>query len=129
MRAEYSGSTKIRLFMRSCLYSYAFVGRTFSFPLQPKNLGFVAGIILGLLALLVLLALFLLWCCCPIITGVRDRARGSHALGTVTVMIYSGTSLLWTLWGPSKVSCIERCPHFKGKFILREHIWDIVKCP
>ena len=27
------------------------------------------------------------------------------------------------------MSCIERCPHFRGKFILREHIWDIVKCP
>ena len=29
--------------------------------------------------------------------------------------------------GPSKVSCIERCPHFRGK--LRKHIWDIAKCP
>ena len=43
--------------------------------------------------------------------------------------IYSGTSLLWTPWGPNKVSCIERCPHFRGKFILRKHIWDIAKCP
>ena len=42
---------------------------------------------------------------------------------------YSGTPLLWTPWGPSKVSCIERCPHFRGKFLLRKHIWDIVKCP
>ena len=32
---------------------------------------------------------------------------------------YSGTPLLWTPWGPSKLSCIERCPHFRGKFILR----------
>ena len=32
-------------------------------------------------------------------------------------------------WGPSNVSCIERCPHFRGKFILREYIWDIVRCP
>ena len=22
-------------------------------------------------------------------------------------------SILWTPWGPSKVSCIERCPHFR----------------
>ena len=29
--------------------------------------------------------------------------------------IYSGAPLLWTPWGPSKVSCIERCPHFRGK--------------
>ena len=42
---------------------------------------------------------------------------------------YSGTSLLWTPWGPSKVSCIERCPHFRGKFLLRKHIWDISKFP
>ena len=36
---------------------------------------------------------------------------------------------MWTLWGPCKVSCIERCPHFRGKFTLRKCIWDIVKCP
>ena len=22
---------------------------------------------------------------------------------------------MWTPWGPGEVSCIERCPHFKGK--------------
>ena len=33
------------------------------------------------------------------------------------------------LGGHSKVSCIERCPHFRGKFLLRKHIWGIVKCP
>ena len=34
------------------------------------------------------------------------------------------------LWGPGEVSCIERCPHFRGKFIiLRKHVWDIAKCP
>ena len=43
--------------------------------------------------------------------------------------IYSGTPLLWTPWGPGEVSCIERCPHFRGRFILRKHIWDIAKCP
>ena len=32
-------------------------------------------------------------------------------------------SIVDTLWGPSKVSCIERCPHFRGKlFLLRKHI-------
>ena len=40
---------------------------------------------------------------------------------------YSGTSLLWTPWGPSKVSCIERCPHFRG--YKKKHSWDIEKCP
>ena len=33
--------------------------------------------------------------------------------------------LLWTPLGPSKVSCIERCPHFRGDFPLRKHIWDV----
>ena len=23
----------------------------------------------------------------------------------------------------------ERCPHFRGIFILRKHFWGIVKCP
>ena len=27
---------------------------------------------------------------------------------------FSGTPLLWTPWGPGEVSCIERCPHFRG---------------
>ena len=31
--------------------------------------------------------------------------------------------------GPSKVSCIERCPHIRGKFLLRKHIWVTAKCP
>ena len=35
--------------------------------------------------------------------------------------------------GPSIVdtsgNCIERCSHFRGKFISRKHIWDIAKCP
>ena len=30
--------------------------------------------------------------------------------------------LLWTPWGPGEVSCIKRCPRFKGKFVLRKHI-------
>ena len=34
--------------------------------------------------------------------------------------------LLWTPWGHGIVSCIDRCPHFRGKFLLR---WDIAKCP
>ena len=43
--------------------------------------------------------------------------------------VYSGTPLLWTPWGPGEVSCIDRCPHFRGKFILRKHTWNIAKCP
>ena len=45
-------------------------------------------------------------------------------------LVYSETSLLWTPWEHCKVSCIERCPHFRGKFLLRKHIWGhIAKCP
>ena len=55
-----------------------------------------------------------------------------HTLQRNFILNYtnSETPLLWTPWGRSKVSFIERCPHFRGKFILRQHnIWDIVKCP
>ena len=44
------------------------------------------------------------------------------------IAIQCGTSLLWTPWGHSKVSCIEKCPHFRGKFLLRKYTWDITKC-
>ena len=27
------------------------------------------------------------------------------------------------------MSCIERCPHFRGKFLFRKHIWNIAECP
>jgi len=37
----------------------------------PEDLGFVAGVVMGLLALFALLALCLLWFFCPLITGVR----------------------------------------------------------
>ena len=44
------------------------------------------------------------------------------------LIIYSGTPLLWTRhWGPGKLSCIESCPHFCGKFVLRKQIWDIAQ--
>ena len=39
--------------------------------------------------------------------------------------VYIGIPLLWTPWGPGKVSCVERCPHFRGK-VTRS--WDIAKC-
>ena len=42
-------------------------------------------------------------------------------------LVYSGTPLMW---GPDEVSCIERCSHFSGKFLLRKRIWYmyIAKC-
>ena len=32
-----------------------------------------------------------------------------------------------TLGDLVKVSCIERCPHFRGEFLLRKHTWDKAK--
>ena len=40
-----------------------------------------------------------------------------HLGDLVKCPVYSGTPLLWTPWGPGEVSCIEGCPHFRGKFI------------
>ena len=53
----------------------------------------------------------------------------TYAPHIVSVFQYSGTPLLWTPRGPGEVSCTEMCPHFWGKFILRNHIWDAAKCP
>ena len=63
-------------------------------------------------------------CTCTCI-GHRKR----YPLYTKQCRVYSGTSLLRTPWGCCKVSCIERCPHFRGEFLLRQHIWDVAKCP
>ena len=41
----------------------------------------------------------------------------SLEFGKRTPREYSGTPLLWASWGPDEVSCRERCPHFRGKFI------------
>ena len=44
---------------------------------------------------------------------------------------YSGTTLLWTPWEPGKVSCIERCPHFrviKKAYLGRSKIPLIQRC-
>ena len=41
----------------------------------------------------------------------------------VPVVYYSETPPRWTPWGPGEVSCIERCPHFRGIFTLRKHCW------
>ena len=35
----------------------------------------------------------------------------------VYVHACSGTPLLWKPWGPGEVSCIERCPYFRDKYI------------
>ena len=46
--------------------------------------------------------------------------------------MYSGTPLLWTPWRPGGVSCIERCPHFRGEYmcILGRSIVSLVqRCP
>ena len=40
--------------------------------------------------------------------------------------VYSGTPLLWTPWELGEVSHIERCRHFRGRFI---NIWEMAKGP
>ena len=52
-----------------------------------------------------------------------------HLGDLVKCSVYSGTPLLMAPWGPGKVFCIERYSHFRGKFVLGKHVWDIAKCP
>ena len=57
-----------------------------------------------------------------------------HLGDLVKCLVYSGAPLLWTPWGPGEVPCIDRCPHFRGKFVPRKHVWDtgkslIQRCP
>ena len=56
-------------------------------------------------------------------TGNRKREKNTYVPLLPLCVCgghYSGTPLLWTPWGPGKVSCIERCPYFRGKFLLRK---------
>ena len=56
---------------------------------------------------------------------VYSRFGFSYADAALVSLLYSGTPLLWTPWGPtcSKVSCIEKCPHFRGKFVFKRAIF------
>ena len=61
--------------------------------------------------------------------GVMIPLYCGHLGDLVKCPVYSGTPLLWTPWGPGEVSCIEKCPHFRGNNILRKYIiWNIAKC-
>ena len=33
---------------------------------------------------------------------------------------------MWIPWGPCEVSCVERCPHFRGKVILRSIFTNVL---
>ena len=44
-----------------------------------------------------------------------------HLGDLVECPVYSGITLLRAPWEPGEVSCIERCPHFRGKFTLKKH--------
>ena len=41
-----------------------------------------------------------------------------NSVVNIIFQVCSGSPLLWTPWGPGEVSCRERCPHFRGKFLL-----------
>ena len=36
---------------------------------------------------------------------------------------------MWTPWGPGEVSCIESCPHFRGKYIGHSKVSLLQRCP
>ena len=44
----------------------------------------------------------------------KTTSRQESQVRMYMCVYYSGTPLLWTPWGPSEVSCIERCPQFRG---------------
>ena len=44
-----------------------------------------------------------------------------HLGDLVECPVYSGITLLRAPWEPGEVSCIERCPHFRGKFTQKKH--------
>ena len=46
--------------------------------IQPPNAALTTGLFFGLLALLILIALLILWFFFPVITGVSDRIRIKH---------------------------------------------------
>ena len=46
------------------------------------------------------------------------RRSAEELVGEGWQYMYSGTLLMWTPWGPSKVCCAERCPHFRGNFYI-----------
>ena len=62
-------------------------------------------------------------------TGIETYSRFHFAVTKIEGYIqntsddYSGTPLLWTPWGPGKVSCVERCPHFRSKFTISVRNW------
>ena len=46
----------------------------------------------------------------PVLGCYMSRALEHTSPESVCLVIYSGTPLLWTPWGPGEVSCMERCP-------------------
>ena len=54
----------------------------------------------------------------PNIVNFVDSFLVGEAELWVSSTEYSGTPLSWTPWGPGKVSCIERYPHFRNPTIV-----------
>ena len=62
--------------------------------------------------------------------NICDRSRRSHKKPGHKILEFKGQNalkksstvnplyILWTPRGPGEMSCIERCPHFRGEFIL-----------
>jgi hypothetical protein len=46
---------------------------------------------------------------------IEDRIRSNNA-------VHFNTMVLWMPWGLGGVSCIERCPHFSGRFMKKAYL-------
>ena len=62
-------------------------------------------------------------------TAAAVRMRMVCSVARLVHIQHGGTPLLRTPWGLGKVFCIERCPHFRGRFTFRKHVWVTAKCP
>ena len=52
-------------------------------------------------------------CTCMHIMKLKEDL--ATAIGSLYVTTVEPLYCMWITWGPGKVSCIERCPHFRGK--------------
>ena len=50
--------------------------------------------------------------------GGKGGATGQGQMPLFIILQWN--PLLWTPWGPNKVSSIKRCPHYKGRFTFKK---------
>ena len=59
---------------------------------------------------------------------LRPVIAFAHGKLCLILNIYSGTPLIQTLLGQKKVSCLERCPYFRGVLIEGFHCTCTCTC-